>query len=58
MKKIIITLLCCAVFSPASFGFASFDDVKIKEYITKYLTQKIKEAKDKEDEKNGFAFSA
>lgn len=58
MKKIIITLLCLAVFSPASFGFSSFDDVKTNERITSYLTQKLKESKDKEDEKNGFVFAA
>lgn len=58
MKKIIITLLCLAVFSPASFGFASFDGVKTSEYLNKYLSQKLKEAKDKEDEKNDFAFAA
>ncbi len=58
MKKTIIALLCLAVFSPASFGFASFDDVKTNEYLTKYLTQKLKESKDKEDEKNDFAFAA
>lgn len=58
MKKIIIVLICLAVFSPASFGFASFDGVKTSEYLNKYLSQKLKEAKDKEDEKNDFAFAA
>ena len=57
MKKIIIAVIALAVFCPASFGFASFDDVKTGKYLNKYIEEKLKEAKDKQDEENNFIFA-
>lgn len=56
-KTVIITMLFAALLPAASFGFASFDGVKTNEHIKKYLMEKLQEAKDKQDEENGFAFA-